>query len=609
MDKIQYIGLLKYFVNILKNFKISLFFILFTAIILALGNSLAPYIIKETVDQLNQTDINSNQIYKLIAYYIILFVVIFITNRIYNTIIDKNLIINIRKLILKKSTQFILHELDHKNNNFNTLANNIQILINDTTNVIINISENLLRIILLIFISMFFLYKVNLLFLLILLTYLLVFISITFFFAKNNLVLSHQSSNKLNYLFNKINNLLLNLPLIKIYALNHQEQQKVNLIIKENFFADAAMRNVEISLRWIQGSILLIMQVIIFFTLIYLKIIHLITVGDFILITSIFNSLADRLWNLSTILMRTAQLFGKISQALSIFSNENHNIFCTIKKNESNDSNQYISKGEIKFHNMKFSHQSSQNETSIFFFDGISITIQSGKKTALVGNTSSGKTTFIQLLIKMISPNQGNITIDNCNIKNIPDNIFHKIVYLCTNSENLNNYSIEENIFYTTEDNPILKQKFIESFLQECGLHQFITNLPNQYQTIFKDNNNLFNNEQKQLINLSRAFLQKQSKILIFDNPLNHISLNNTDIIINKITECCENKTTIISTDNINLIKKMDIILFFDNGKITQYENPEKFIKSTQYTKYINNQLQQQCKNYFYKIYTDKDAS
>jgi len=221
--------------------------------------------------------------------------------------------------------------------------------------------------------------------------------------------------------------------------------------------------------------------------------------------------------------------------------------------------------GNIEFNNINFSFEENN------ILENISLTIESGKKTAFVGLSGSGKSTLINLLLRFYDDYSGDIKIDKHNIKSLSLFDLRENISLITQETLLFNESILDNIKY---GNMSCSDKEIEEIAKLSGVSKFAEKLPNKLHTIVGESGIKLSGGQRQRIAIARALI-KNAPILVMDEATSSLD-NLTEREIQKsLDELMKDKTTIIIAHRLSTIKDADIIFTIENGKIENKGNHE----------------------------------
>ncbi|MHA2038223.1 MAG: ABC transporter ATP-binding protein [Promethearchaeota archaeon] len=196
----------------------------------------------------------------------------------------------------------------------------------------------------------------------------------------------------------------------------------------------------------------------------------------------------------------------------------------------------------------------------------ISANIPAGITVAIVGETGAGKTTLIKLIARFYDTNNGNIVIDDIDIKKVRKKDLRDLIGLVPQDAFLFTGTIKENLLYAF-DNPTLEdeEKMIEvsKFL---GLHNFIDTLHKKYDTKLKENASNISIGQRQLIAFARALIT-DPKILILDEATSSVDPYTETLIQDALNKAREGRTTIIIAHRLSTIKNANLIIVLDSDK------------------------------------------
>lgn len=225
--------------------------------------------------------------------------------------------------------------------------------------------------------------------------------------------------------------------------------------------------------------------------------------------------------------------------------------------------------GDISFKNITFRYGTRRT-----VLENITMHIRQGEKIALVGESGSGKTTLVKLLLNLYSPEEGEILINNNNIKDINfDNLRDKIAYIPQETF-LFSGSIMENLTLGLDD--VTTEEVIEAS-KKAQAHDFINELPLRYETRLEENGSNLSGGQRQRLAIARAILKKPD-ILILDEATSNLDTITERAIENTIEEYCKKMTTIIIAHRLSTIKRCSMIYVMKKGKIIEAGNHEELI-------------------------------
>jgi len=284
--------------------------------------------------------------------------------------------------------------------------------------------------------------------------------------------------------------------------------------------------------------------------------------------------------NFNKPLINIASTISSIEEALA--SSERINDFLK-NDDEKNDKNDNLKTLEnIEFKNVTFSY------TDKPVLKNINLTIHKGEKLAIIGETGSGKTTLIKLLLGFYKIEEGEILVNNININDINNKSLCDRIGVVLQDSWIFNGTINENISYGAEDN---KNK-IKQASKLANLNEIIKKLPQEYEYIVDNNKNNLSKGEKQLISIARLFM-KNKDIIILDEATSNIDIkteNNIKSAINKLTK---NKTCLIIAHRLSTIINSDKIIVMDKGEIVEIGKHKDLIKlNGYYKKLYNNQFE-----------------
>jgi len=200
--------------------------------------------------------------------------------------------------------------------------------------------------------------------------------------------------------------------------------------------------------------------------------------------------------------------------------------------------------------------------------------IKKGKTVALVGQSGSGKSTIANLLTRFYDVNDGQITIDGINIKDLDLQSLRGLMGLVTQDSILFNESIKANISLGKLD--ATDEEIIEA-LKIANAYEFVQNLPNGIYTNIGDSGNKLSGGQKQRLSIARAVL-KNPPIMILDEATSALDTESEKLVQVALENMMQNRTSIVIAHRLSTIQKADLIVVMEKGKIVEQGNHEKLI-------------------------------
>lgn len=192
--------------------------------------------------------------------------------------------------------------------------------------------------------------------------------------------------------------------------------------------------------------------------------------------------------------------------------------------------------------------------------------IRAGETVALVGNSGNGKSTCLQLLERFYDPDQGDIVIDGCDIKQMNISFLRSSIASVGQEPVLFSTTIGENIRY---GNPDATDKDVIAAAKDSGAHDFISNLPLGYNTLVGEKGSQMSGGQKQRIAIARALIQNP-KILLLDEATSALDYQSEKIVQETLDRVCKGRTTIVVSHRLSAIRGADRIVFIDKGHVIE---------------------------------------
>ena len=230
-----------------------------------------------------------------------------------------------------------------------------------------------------------------------------------------------------------------------------------------------------------------------------------------------------------------------------------------------------IKKSDITLENVTLSYEGQLNSALI----EVNIHIPHGKTTALVGPSGSGKSSILNLIPRFYDPDSGTVKIDNQDIKNQTISSLRSSIALVSQEPILFDMSIHDNIRYGRPE--ATKEEVIKA-AQSAAAHDFITQLPNQYETVVGEKGYSLSGGQKQRLSIARAFL-KNSPILLLDEATSSLDAESEHLVQKAISTLMKDRTTLVIAHRLSTIINSDQIIVLDSGKISELGTHKELIE------------------------------
>ena len=223
---------------------------------------------------------------------------------------------------------------------------------------------------------------------------------------------------------------------------------------------------------------------------------------------------------------------------------------------------------------------SYQKERSIL--KNISFTVNSGQKVAVVGQSGSGKSTLVKLLFRFYDTVQGNITIDNQDIKQVSQKSLRKHIGIVPQDTVLFNDTLFANVQY---GNPNASDAQVRKAIEMAHLTEFIASLPKGEQTMVGERGLKLSGGEKQRVAIARTIL-KDPAILIFDEATSSLDSQSEQAILKAINEVAKNRTSVVIAHRLSTIVDSDNIIVMNQGEIVEQGSHQELLAlSGQYSK------------------------
>ena len=244
-----------------------------------------------------------------------------------------------------------------------------------------------------------------------------------------------------------------------------------------------------------------------------------------------------------------------------------------------------VKKSNIKFQNVNFSYEKDEVQTLY----SINLEFEGGKMTSLVGHSGSGKSTIMNLIPRFYDIQSGEIFIDDQLISKLTINSLREQVSMVSQETTLFDDTIKNNIKYAREN---ATDDEIYHVAKSSFCEEFISNLPNKYETLIGENGVRLSGGEKQRLSIARAMLKKSSVILL-DEATSSLDSETESKIQQALNILTKNKTTIVIAHRLSTILNSNNIYLIDSGKVIENGKHEDLMnKSELYRSFYEKQIQ-----------------
>jgi ATP-binding cassette subfamily B protein len=318
-----------------------------------------------------------------------------------------------------------------------------------------------------------------------------------------------------------------------------------------------------LKLHAFQGGSFLLFQAVCFWWLLNGLVAKTMTPGDFVLVLTLNLHIIENFWNIAKDMRDFWEKLGDVVQGLAIIQTS------VEIQDEPGAKELVVTKGEIEFENVQFQYHNAES-----LFEHKSVIIKPGQKIGLVGYSGSGKTTFVNLILRLFDVTEGNIKIDGQDIKHVTQDSLHNAIAMIPQDPSLFHRSLIENISYGRRG---AHHQEIIAAAKRAYAHEFIVALSQGYDTQVGERGVRLSGGQRQRIAIARAIL-KNAPILIFDEATSQLDSVTESQIQDSLWDLMHNKTTLVIAHRLSTLLHMDRILVFDKGSIVEDGSHEELL-------------------------------
>lgn len=539
------------------------------AILWALHVSLVPYVLKLLIDGVANYSGDLKQLGHAMlwpaAYYVALSLMIGMTFRFYDYIALK-LIPNLKRDIQQQMMFYLEgHSYRYFQNNFaGSLSNKIADMMRGVSEILLMLTDTWLASLLGILFATVTIYWVSPVCSLVLVCWSIIYFTITWKLSKKGQEYATIFAESKSTLSGKQVDSISNIVNVNLFARRHHEVAYVKHYMDDTVRKDRQLQWYLLKVRVFQFLSMSTIIASMLFFLIQARSQETISIGGFALVLTLTAKLLDSLWNAGNQFVRFAQEAGTCAQALSII-NIPHEITdaedaCLLQ----------VTKGNIVFDNVTFHYQQNNN-----LFENKDVALHAGNKIGLVGFSGSGKTTFVNLILRFFNVASGRILIDEQDIAKVTQDSLHEHISMIPQDTSLFHRSLMENIRYgrlsATDEEVIAVSK-------RAHCHEFICTLPEGYHSLVGERGIKLSGGQRQRIAIARAML-KNAPILILDEATSALDSVTEKYIQEGLHHLMAGRTTIVIAHRLSTLSEMDRILVFDKGHIIEDGTHEELLK------------------------------
>lgn len=534
--------------------------IIFIAFLWAINGSLQPYVIKMMLDVLEKSGQGGTNLFSDLKIPLMIYIGVRLLTNVINRghdylalkfwpVFNKDILIRVTKYIQKHSHSYFQHQFG------GSVVSKISIIADSLETIVDHLIYKLAFPFFTLGVVAFTMGTVHLSLAMILGLWAVVFIAISYRLSFSVQSLSEELAEKYTNLVGKLIDTITNIMAVRLFARRKHE-------IKALEFAAQDRVQTTKKLKWIdlkRNAILEFLANGLIGLLIYYLIIERqkghISIGDFSLVFSLTLSMINIIWDTSRHYIRFVEAWGKCSQALKVIMAP-HEI-----KDAPHAVPLMVKEGAIEFREVCFGFSGKQP-----LFKNFSLILQPGEKIGVVGQSGSGKTTFLNLIVRLWDVNSGSILIDQQDIKDVTQDSLHQNISFIPQDPLLFHRTILENIKYGKLD---ASEEEVRDAVHNAHADGFINALPEGYHTLVGERGTTLSGGQRQRLAIARAIL-KNAKVLILDEATSALDSETEHYIQGSLDLLMQNKTVLVAAHRLSTLLKMDRILVFQEGGIIE---------------------------------------
>ncbi|GFR08293.1 uncharacterized ABC transporter ATP-binding protein HI_1051 [Trichonephila clavata] len=523
MNDITTKQVVSFILKMLRPFLFHIGIVLLTALVWAIDISFNPYLIKVIIDRISADDLFRSIATPAISYVLILFL-LECMNRLYNYFFEIKMIPNLRKNIVESSIAILLNQDNsyYQNNFSGSLANKVNDLTNYIPDIMQIMADRVMGRALALSIAIYFLWQVNINFALLMLTWSALFVLSSLLLAGKVTRLADAWSELGSSITGKMVDVFSNIMSVRLFASKYQERLSLQSTYSEAVKAEQKLQWLYMWIFTFYGFLFLIMQILNLYFLVKGRKQELITTGDFAFVMNVNIAIANFLWVIAKDFSQFSKAWGRITQALRTITS------IPETQDQPDAVDLVIKRGEITFNQVHFYYKDAEP-----IFENKSIIIESGQKVGLVGYSGGGKSTFVNLILRLYDVKSGKISIDGQDIRNVTQDSLHRNIGMIPQDPSLFHRTLMENIRYGKAD--ASDDEVIEA-AKRAHAHEFISKLPQGYESLVGERGVKLSGGQRQRIAIARAIL-KNAPILILDEATSALDTPTEQLIQESLNE------------------------------------------------------------------------
>lgn len=315
------------------------------------------------------------------------------------------------------------------------------------------------------------------------------------------------------------------------------------------------------------------------------------TTGELMAFITYLTQILTSLMLVAMVLIQTSRSKASFARINEVFEEELSIV------NKENPIKDCISKGEIEFKNVTFKYPGTSDDSKPVL-ENINLKFNAGETVGILGGTGSGKSTLVNLILRLYEVSEGEILIDGVNIKDIDLKYLRENVGIVLQKAILFSGTIEENIRWGKKD---ATEDEILTAVKSSQAYEFIQKMPEGLNSIVEQMGANFSGGQKQRLSIARTLIKK-SKVLILDDSTSAVDTETELKIRTAINELMPDTTKIVIAQKVSTVKNMDKIILIQDAKIQGIGTHDELLKSNEiYQEIYSSQIKEKEGNFNYE--------
>ena len=358
--------------------------------------------------------------------------------------------------------------------------------------------------------------------------------------------------------------LIANIRNVISFAAAGEEDDKLGVAIAEARKRHSEFFLATIRIRFSQHVLNMIMWISLYVLSIYVWTRHGITVGDFVMITSLGTMMINRAQDVGEIIPDFLDTCGSASESIEAL------IVPRTLADAPDAVPLRVEAGRIAFDHVSFAYNAGAT-----VFEELDLVIPAGQRVGLIGSSGAGKSTLVSLLGRMHDVGGGRITIDGQDVRRVTQDSLRRQIAVIPQDTQLFHRSLFENIRY---GDPEATQEQVREAARRAFADDFIVTLPKGYDTLVGERGVKLSGGQRQRIAIARAFL-KDAPLLILDEATSALDSESENLIQIAMQTAMEGRTVIAIAHRLSTIAHLDRLLVLDRGRIVEDGNHAELVR------------------------------